>query len=58
MCYGALFECILFLVSCIAVFSPSNFCYYGQIFFICLKNVAAGIDGTCDGNSKGAHPLF
>ena len=42
-------------VKCIAVFSSSNFCYYGQI---CLKNLAAGFDDTCDGNSMGAHPLF
>jgi len=45
-------------VMCIAVFSSSNFCYNGQIFLLCLKNIAAGIDVTCDGNSTGAHPLF
>lgn len=43
---------------CVAVFSSSNFCYYEQIFFMCLKKVASGIDGTCDGNCKEVHPLF
>jgi hypothetical protein len=44
-------------VMCIAVLSSSNIRYYGQMF-VMFKKVVAGIDVTCDGNSKGGHPLF